>query len=231
MGAELLKLRTVRTLLWLTLAEIGFVVIPAVSVAAASGQLTSAADDRSAARIAAGSLVFALISGIIIVASEQSHGTITQTFLVTPRRGRVIVAKAIVAAAIGLLLAVLAEAVTLAILIPGAGLRVGNVGLVLLGVLAGGALTGVLGAGLGALFRRQGQAIMVSLIWLLVGENIISLVQRAARFAPGHAFASLVSGQRSNGDVLDLSAGTLVSVLWAAGMLVLGSVALTRRDV
>ena len=51
--SELLKVRTVRTYLWLLLASVVLVVIASISVSASTGSIGSAADDRSVAQIAA----------------------------------------------------------------------------------------------------------------------------------------------------------------------------------
>ena len=100
--AELLKVRTVRTLLWIALAMVLIILLAAISVAVSSAQAATAADDRSIARISAVAVVFALLSGIVVFGSEGSSGTITQTLLVAPVRERVLLAKAGVAVAVGL---------------------------------------------------------------------------------------------------------------------------------
>ena len=59
--------------------------------------------------------VIALIIGILSFTGEYRHGTITDTFLTEPRRGRVIAAKAAVNAVLGVALAVM-TAVTVVLL-------------------------------------------------------------------------------------------------------------------
>ena len=54
----------------------------------------------------------ALIGGIIVMASEATHGTITHTLLVTPMRERVLLAKVVTAAGLGLAFGLIAEVVT-----------------------------------------------------------------------------------------------------------------------
>ena len=230
--AELVKIRTVRTLLWVALANFALLLITAVSVSASESSVQSAEDDRSVAQIAAIAIVFALICGIIVMAGEATHGTITQTLLVTPVRERVLVAKAIVAALIGLVLAVLAEAIVLAITIPGASLDVHNARLVLLGVLIGAPLAGALGVGLGAVVHGQGAAIAMSLVWLLIGENLAPVVSESAgKYTPGRAFGALASGDRVGHELLGMSAGGVAAAVWAALFVAAGLFALLGRDV
>ena len=57
----------------------------------------------------------AFLIGITLVTTEWRHGTITRTFLVTPRRERVLMAKELAALIVGVALAVVALALVLAI--------------------------------------------------------------------------------------------------------------------
>ena len=230
--SELMKVSTVRTFLWVALASVALIVIASISVSASSGTIQSAADDRSVARIAAVALIFSLIGGIIVMAGESTHGTITQTLLVTPMREHVVLAKVVVAALIAVALAMLAEVLVLVITVPGASLDFHNARPVFLGVLIGAPLTGALGVGLGALVKSQGSGIGVSLVWLLVGENIVTLVSHsAARYTPGRAFAALASGEHGGRDLLGMSAGGVASVVWAVAFVVLGLLTFLGRDV
>jgi ABC-2 type transport system permease protein len=230
--SELLKVRTVRTLLWLALATVGLVVIASISVSASTEAIRTPADDRAVAQIAAVALVFSLIVGIIVMAGEVTHGTVTQTLLATPVRERVVLAKAIVAALIGVGLALLAELFVLAITVPGASLDFHNARLVFLGVLVAAPLVGVLGVGLGGVVKSQGSGIAFSLVWLLVGENIVRLISESgARYSPGSAFAALASGDRAEHDLLGMGAGAAASVLWTAVFVCAGLLVFLGRDV
>jgi ABC-2 type transport system permease protein len=231
--SEWVKLVTTRTFLWIALANLALVVITSISVAASSDSINNASDDRSVAQIAGVSVLFALVAGIVGMAGESTHGTITQTLLVTPVRERVFAAKAVTAALVGLALAVVSEAVVLLITVPGAGLSVHDARATLVGVLAAAPLAALLGVGLGAVVRGQGGGIAIALIWLLVGENLMPVISRdAARYVPGRAFAALASGTREGSDVvLGMGAGAAVATAWAALFLGVGLLLLLGRDV
>jgi ABC-2 type transport system permease protein len=224
--AELLKIRTVRTFLWIALANVALVLITAVSVSASESAIEDAQDDRAVAQIAGIAIVLALIAGIVVMAGEAKHGTITQTLLVTPVRERVLLVKAAIAALVGLALALLA------ITVPGAGLDFHNARLTLLGILIAAALAGALGAGLGAVVHAQGAAIGISLVWLLVGENLAVVIDESAtRYTPGRTFAALASGDRTGEEVLGMGAGGVVAGAWTALFLTAGLLAFLGRDV
>jgi ABC-2 type transport system permease protein len=227
--SEVLKVMTVRTFFWIALANALLVFIAALTAALTSGVVT-ADDDRAAAQIASVSVLLGLIAGILMMAGEASHGTITQTLLVTPVRERVFLAKALVAAGFGLALAVLAELLVLLVL--GSDMDLHNARLVLLGVLIGAPLATALGVGVGAIFHGQGAAIAVSLVWLLIGEAFAALLRGdTEKYTPGRAFGSLLSGITSQEDVLGMAGGGFVAALWTVVFLLAGALTLMRRDV
>jgi ABC-2 type transport system permease protein len=229
--SELLKVMTIRTFMWIALVNGGLVAITAL-VGASSGSLESAEDHRSAAQIAGTALILGLIAGIIVMGGEARHGTITQTLLVTPARERVLLAKVVVGALIGLALAVSAEALVLLLLVPGASLDVGDARLVLLGILIGAPLAGALGVGLGAVVHAQGAAIGISLAWLLIGESLApSVSESATKYTPGRAFGALASGDRTADELLGMVGGGVAAALWAVVLVAAGLLALLGRDV
>jgi len=232
--AELMKLRTVRSALWVTLGMVGLVGISVISVVASSGTIETAGNDRSVARIAAIAVLFALLLGIIVMGAEGTHGTITQTFLVAPVRERVLWAKAIVAVVLGVALAAVAEALTLLVAVPGVSLSVHNARYVLVGVLIASAAAGALGVGLGAVYHRQGPAIITAFLWLLIGESVLAIGLRDnVRYLPGHVFAAAVAGTRGSAqnDLVGAWPGALGAALYAGGFLAAGAALLSQRDV
>jgi len=229
--SELLKVKTIRTFLWIALGNIAIVLVTAIAVAASHGSLQSGDDHRGAAQIAGSALVVALISGIIVMAGEARHGTITQTLLVTPVRERVVLIKAVVAALIGLALAVIGEALVLLVLVP-ASLDLHSAGGVLLGILIGAPLAGALGVGLGALVHAQGAAIGISLAWLLIGEALAPAVSESAtKYTPGRAFGALASGVRDGDELFGMVGGGGAAAVLTALFVGAGLLALLGRDV
>lgn len=233
LGSELLKVRTIRTFLWIALASIAVVLVTAIATAASDDSLQADQDHRGVAQIAGIALILALISGIIVMAGEARHGTITQTLLVTPTRERVVLVKVLVGALIGLVLAVLAEALVLLVMVP-ASLDVGKAGGALLGILIGAPLAGALGVGLGAIVHAQGAAIGTSLAWLLIGETLLvpAISDSATKYTPGWTFGALASGVRDGGDdVLGMVSGGVAAAVWTTVFVAAGLLALLGRDV
>jgi len=235
LGAEWVKISTVRAFLWVALADVGFVLATSIATVAHTDAIRSAQDARGAAQIASLALILGLVAAILVMAGESTHGTITQTLLVTPNRERVLFAKATVGALLALALVVVAEALVLAILVPGASLDLHDARLVLVGTLVAAPLVGLVGVGLGAIVPGQGTAIAASLVWLLVGEGLFPVVSdSAAPYTPGRAIAALVSGDTGGNRrsyLLGVASGGVVAALWAALFVAVGLVFLNRRDV
>jgi ABC-2 type transport system permease protein len=247
--AELLKVRTApRTSLSLLLGLI--VLIGLGSAATASDADSSPFGTEAASWDVIGNtsfaVVFALILGILIVTWEYRHGTITQTFLATPRRERVIGAKVAIAFLLGATLAALALAVSLAVASFWISLDLDRGKWELAGrVLLGAALWGVFGAGLGAVLQSQVGAIVTAFVWFLVAEPLLGAALDAitdvavADYLPGQVIGRLhdVSDAEAIGapDGTDyaygLWAAALLAVAYAAGFALLGLASALRRDV
>ena len=130
-AAELVKLRTTRAWMGYLAAA---VLLTGLGAAGRLGsaqriELGTQAFQRNLLSHSLVSGLLALVVGVVIVTVEWRHGTITRTFLVTPRRERVLLAKAAVAALAGTILALVSVAVVLAVAVPwlaadGATLRV-----------------------------------------------------------------------------------------------------------
>jgi ABC-2 type transport system permease protein len=237
--AELLKLRTTRLLLWLGLLILALeVLVIALHVAQDSvPSLAEAHHQRDIVSIAAVSALVSLILGIVSVAGEFTHGTINQTFLVAPVRERVVGAKLGAAAVAGAALALTSCAFAwgfAAVLLKGRSVPVhlgsGSSLRLVLGTILAAALTGALGIGFGALLQRQTAAIVLALIWLLVGEPLLG-VGNVERYGPGHAVAAVVEAGNQGSDLLGFGAGLAVVIVYVAVSGVLGTEALRRADI
>ena len=181
--------------------------------------------------------VFSALAGIMLITSEYRHGTIRPTFLFTPRRSRVLLAKLAAGLLGGLLFGIIGEGLGFAIGyiclsargIPFA-LDGGNVTLLLLGTLAGSALWGGIGVGVGAIVRSQVGGIIGLLVWGFVIENLLfAFVPSVGRFAPVHAENGLMG--LTDTHTLHAAAGGLVLVAWTALLAAVGVTLAARRDV
>jgi ABC-type transport system involved in multi-copper enzyme maturation permease subunit len=184
--------------------------------------------------------VFALILGVIGMTQEYRHRTATPTFLVTPRRGRVVVAKLIGYALATVPFAVVVAAVGLLVLEVYGGARGATIPLtdgnlrVLL--YAGLALVvyAVIGVGVGALVRNQVGAVVGGLVYLRVVEPIIAAVPATApayKWLPGGALQAMTAGVPGGPDVLQPWQGTVLLLGYGLLAALLGTLLTVRRDV
>jgi ABC-2 type transport system permease protein len=167
-------------------------------------------------------------------------GTIRPTFLVTPRRGRVVAAKVSVSILIGAVFGLLAGTAAAAAgtaALRARGIEVlldrGDYVLLVAGSAAAAALWAAIGAGVGALVRNQLPTLIGICAWLLFVEGLLAgdLVGLGdvGQFLPGAA-AAAISGQ-DPGTLLAPAVGLVLLALYAAAAAVAGSLATSRRDV
>jgi ABC-2 type transport system permease protein len=204
--AELLKLRTTRMLPWLLLATLALVV---VTVAA---NVSSADPDDPALPLHDPALlgqvlgisfgvpqVLMTVLGVLAFTQEVRYGTITSTFLVEPRRSRVLVAKAValVLAAVAIAAATLVVSVALSMALIGA--KDGNITTggqfwqIVAAVFVAMVLYGLFGLALGALLRDQIVAVVATLVWLGPAEHLlIDALPEVGRWTPGGATFGLL---------------------------------------
>lgn len=242
--AELLKLGTTRVLyglLAVTLALTAMGVVGTILTAGDGGTPPLGTDEavRNVFGNGGTASLFTLVLGILVVSGEIRHGTITQTFLVTPRRARVVGAKLVAIVAVGAALGALASLVTAVVGLPwlaaedaGASLLSADVAGPMLAVLVSAALFGVMGVGLGALIRNQVAAIVVALVWQFLLENLlVGLLPEVGRWLPQGAARALAQETLTEGSLLPPWAGGLVLLAYGLTFAVIGSRLLVRRDV
>jgi ABC-2 type transport system permease protein len=172
--------------------------------------------------------------GAVGAAGEFRHRTAVPTFLATPARDRVLVAKALAYAAFGLLVALGCVVVQLGIGLPWIAAEAPSVSPFsaavvepcLAGLLSGVAYTSV-GVALGTLVRNQVVALVATFGWFAVAENALAtLAPDVSRFLPGGLF--------SGTDQVELLALPLAVALLLAYALALGAIAARttlRRDI
>jgi ABC-2 type transport system permease protein len=238
--AELLKHASTFTNLGLLLAMLGLVLLAVGlhGLALPADGLASAADQVEVFRF--GSLLGALFAGLVgalSITSEIRHGTIRPTFLVTPRRGRVVAAKIVASGVVGIVFGLVAVGVALGV--GSAALAARGIPITLessdytlmpAGGIAAAALWAPIGVGLGALLRNQVATLVAIFLWLFFIENLlVDFVPGAGKFAPGAAAAAITGLDPDR--LLAPALGALLLVAYAAAFAAAGSLATVRRDV
>lgn len=240
--AEFLKLRTTRA--WLGYVP-ALAVISGIGAAAQLGttkhlDLAGAEFSRELLMSSLAAGLIAFLVGITAVTAEWRYGTVTRTFLVTPRRERVLVAKGVLLLLVGAALAALAIAVVLAVAVPwlaveGTSFQLdGGVFERLAQLVLAAALWGAFGVAVGSLIHNQTAAVAVGLLWVLLFEAMIaaglSLVEldRFADYQPGYALSAFVEDLEGG---LSPWAGGAVALGWVLALGALGAVRVARRDV
>ncbi len=239
-AAELFKLRTTRTS-WL-LAAAALALIAAFHVLNFALKDIRPGDDVvSEIQLTGVVVTLTMVLGIVGIAGEQRHGTMRVTLLVTPRRGRVLAAKAIAYALVGGLLGALASGLTALVVLPWlaatdtpAGLSDARIAAMLAGFIPLAAGSAVLGLALGAIVRSQAGAIAVALVWTALVDGL--LAEAVGAYAPysldgaSSALTSLPESSAGGVDLLAPWAGGLVLVAYVAVLLAVGATVLSRRD-
>ena len=244
--AELLKLRSTRTALGMGIAAAVVSVLPAALLVAFLPEGSMSGDETRAVLTAGGSLVtyIVLVFGILGMTGEYRHGTITYTYLATPRRGRVMVVKLVVYALVGclaMLLALLLANLIGAIGLPIRGMRFPAPDGAALAdyarqIVTAGLIT-AFGVALGALFRAQVVTVAGTLIWALMVEPLVVVFKpHIGAWLPFDVFSQVISmpiGAAEPGTAGGLSRpeAFLVSIGYIAAASVLAVFISMRRDV
>lgn len=250
--AEIRKLTTTRVLLGLTIASVAFAALNVVlqvflrprSMPGADVEqlLQNPAYITNVIGSASSSSIFVLILGIIGMTGEYRHLTITSTFLASPRRARVLVAKAGAYGITGAILAVVTFACTMAVALACLATRshapidMDTVWQLLAGITGAFAIYAILGICLGALIRNQVAAIIAALVWMLLVEALLTVfVDWIGKWLPGGALRAVmqttnVSGQGGT-EVLTQGQGALVLVGYAVALAIIASLTTMRRDI
>lgn len=191
-----------------------------------------------------GMYIFALLLGITGMTSEYRYQTITPTFLVTPRRGHVVVAKMLAHLGMGLLFGMVAILTALtagAVVIALRGYELGlgadrlwpSAGLAVLAV----AIWTLLGIGIGTLIRNQIVAILLVILVAFLIEPLVTIAFGAldlgvvGKYLPTNASSALMQPGDSFVQYLDWWAGGLVLLAYAVVLAGLGMFLSVRRDV
>jgi ABC-type transport system involved in multi-copper enzyme maturation permease subunit len=186
--------------------------------------------------------IFLLILGIVAMSGEYRNQTITSTFLVAPVRWKVIVAKmatfAILAffSAILLWLIVSITAMLLLTTQESAPFEWSGAFEILGGTVLGLVLYGILGVAIGSLITSQVAAIIISLVWVLIVEALLSVFFATfGNWLPGGALNAILqtngNPEAIDADLLSVPVGALVLIGYAAIFAVAAAFFTTKRDI
>ena len=237
--AELLKLRTTRTfvaLVGVTLALSLLVVV--LSTLLSDGFAPGDAQDLFSADFTG---LFIMLLGVIGMAGEWRHRTITGTVLAAPDRLRLMTAKMLAYAAAGVVLSLI---VTVTIMLVGTiilssrdfdTVAFSDLVDVLWRNLLVAALVGALGVGIGALVRNQVVAIIgVLILGFVVEPALFGLAPDVAKYGPTQGAPAGILDIQFFGDegtdTLAPGVATLVMLGWIALFFAAAGVRLRSRD-
>ena len=238
--SEARKLTTVRGP-WLLLAAGPLLVVAGVSGLVLSGGNVHdpATQSRALAHVGLAAL-FTLLFGLLAVAGEHRHGTVTDTYLSGPARGRVLAAKLAVYAATGALAGLVtclaAIAATAAWWAAKGGsfhLSASGTWLTLGGGMGVNVLFAAIGVSVGALIRNLAAAVAATLAWIALIEGVAGqlLGSGLARWLPLNASQALGRTNATGAMLLPQWGGGLVLAAYAAVLAAAAAVATLSRDV
>lgn len=238
---EVLKLRTVRGP-WLLLAASPLLVSAGVSgLVLSGGTAPDPAMQRGALAHVGLTSVLTLVFGILAVAGEYRHKTVTDTYLSTPARGRVIGAKLVVHTVFGALSGVVSSLAGLGVAAAwwaDKGVSFGWTDSAMWATIGGGvawnAAFAAIGVGVGALIRNLVGAVAVALAWVALVEGIVGrLIGDLARWLPFSAGQALGAGGKAmaSANLLPRWGGGAVLAAYTLVFAVAAVTTTMRRDV
>jgi len=237
--AELRKMRSTRTNLGLLAGMVALILLTVLLNGFVTKKPELADLENQYGLLSAGTTaaLFAALIGVMAITSEFRHGTIRPTFVVTPRRTRVLAAKVLASLLMGVLFGLAAIALSFglgsAILsirgIP-LELETSDVVWLMLGTPALTAAWAAIGVGLGAIVRNQVFAVIGLIVWAMVIDNIlVNLVPGIGSYTPGAASAAIITYPAEY--VLSATAGALLLIAYVSAFVAGGAALIARRDV
>lgn len=235
-ATEFRKLRTVRGP-WVLLATAQLLIIAGASGLLARGDINDPTKVPGALAHVGLASLFPLVLGIMAVGSEYRHRTITDTYLGTPDRSAVFVAKLVVYVTAGLVFAVVGTVTGFVVSLLWTSVRGGSMGWgsvdlwrTIAGAAAWNVLFAAIGVAIGALLRNLVTAIVAALAWLALIEGVVGQVigSGPARWLPFRAGSALDHLPGSPG-LPQLGAAALLAV-YAIALALSAAIADTRRD-
>jgi ABC-2 type transport system permease protein len=236
-GAELLKIRTIRTFWGLTAGAVGLVLLIVVLSLSLDDSLGTETDVRELLSVAGFSGLITLVLGVVIGAGEYRHGTIAWTLLVTPSRLQAVTAQVVACTLAGVAVGVAAFVLATTVAIPWLSAKdaalppAAELFEVATGVAAYAGLAAALGAGLGALLRNQVAAIVIVLVQLFVVDPTLAALDESAAAFTLTGLGVAISGADDSSNLLEPGVAALVWALYALLFAALAAIRTARRDI
>ncbi|MFJ6216967.1 ABC transporter permease [Streptomyces sp. NPDC092296] len=240
--AEWLRVKSTRTWWGLLLAAMAMPAVTTLGSVSTVGKpggldVTTAQGLHTALSNGFDAALLAAVLGVLIVTTEYRYRTAGDSLTLLPERRWWLLAKALVAAPLGLLFTVAGQATVLAVGLPvlsAKGVHVDPLHGELLSTLWGTCLLGpfaaVFGVGVGALVRNQVAAVAGLVIYTFLLEGaLVEFVPAVGKYLPGGAIAAIAvdPGVRH----LPMAAGFLLYAAWAAVCLAAGNRRLNSQDI
>jgi ABC-type transport system involved in multi-copper enzyme maturation permease subunit len=234
--SEWLKLVTVRTT-WYLLGAMVLIEGLAAGLATSLGDIEDLRKGNVSTFIIGTHLatVFMFTLGALLSTNEYRHGTANSTFVVTPRRERVILAKLAVGLAVGIVGALLYIATHAGIglsILSSRGVDVDSDLVVdgYVGVGVGLVLGCLFGVALGSLLRNQVLTIIVGLVlFLLAGTVALFIGTDVGQYFPGEALLALQN--TPSVDLLSQTSGGLVLAGYCVALGIAGMLMTRQREI
>ena len=247
LDSEWLKIRSVRSTAWnlvaLVVAGIGLTAALCWGIA---GDLASGEADEAPAQFITWGLssgqIAALVLGVLVLSAEYSTGMVRTSLTAVPRRMQLLLAKAVVLAALLLVLGTLVAfcsyfAGNAFLSAEGVGVGLGDDGVVrsLFGNGLYLSVLGLFGFALALILRHTAGAITAGLALIFVVGPLVMLIpgtfgEWVTKLMPGNAGGSVTVVERWDPDALSAWAGFGVFGLETLALLALGAFLFARRD-
>lgn len=245
-GAEWFKLRTTRMYLGLLVTAGSLVVLvtalrfalgdsSSLTIEGASSVIETEADLRSVLDVSGVAVLFTLVLGATALAGEYRHHTVATTFLLTPSRSRVVVAKVVAYTVAGAVFGLVVEAAAVVVTVgwlaaTGTAIPFGST--VIAGLALGPVATGLaaaFGVGIGSAIPNQLAAVLISVGWVMVAEQLLSgLVPDVAQWLPFTGAGTAIAGQHPE---IGAATGVGLFLLYLVAVVAVGIQVTRSRDV
>jgi ABC-type transport system involved in multi-copper enzyme maturation permease subunit len=237
--SELRKMRSTRTNLGLLAGMVALILLTVLLNGLITKKPELADLENQYAVLSAGTsaALFAALIGVMAITSEYRHGTIRPTFVVTPRRSRVISAKVLASLLMGVLFGLAAIGLSFGIgyaILAGRdiplALSTGEVLWLVLGTPVLTAAWAALGVGFGALVRNQVFAVIGLILWTMIIENLLrGLVPSIGGYTLLGASSAIIADPADH--VLSATAGGPLLLAYVVAFVAAGALLVARRDV